>query len=636
LSGVRQLRTALWHFRQGGLSQLSRWRLRRKAEAGVFIPQNIRGVEGGWSGRGRRRRLSFQPFDLPDFKPRRSDLRVAVILDDFSSLAFAYEWDVLPLSRTAWREQLEGESIDFLFVESAWKGNSGSWQYQLTGASGPKRDFVSLLLHCRSEGIPSVFWNKEDPPHFEDFLPAARLFDVVFTSDVNKVPAYIERLGHDRVGVLPFAAQPAIHNPVRPGHGFQVRGVAFAGMYFAHKYPERRLQMDLLLGAAIDAAGKLESAALEIFSRLLGGDPDYQFPESLAPRVVGSLSYEQMLTAYRAYKVFLNVNSVVESPSMCARRIFEISACGTPVVSTSSEAVSRLFPADEVFISESRAQGAAQLRMLVSSPELRERTVHKAQRRIWDGHTYAHRGEQVVAAVIPELVHPVTLPSVSAIVSTIRPTQLEHVLSSVGRQSGVEMELVLLAHGFEADARRVKAAAREYGIDNVEVLTAPRSLSLGECLNLCIEASAGQVLSKMDDDDYYGRDYMRDLLHALEFSKAAVVGKQAHYMHFLNRGATLLRSAHKEHRYSRLVAGPTLTASRDVFMDHPFAALNRGEDTGFLEAVGTDGGAIYSADRFNFCQMRSGSGHTWDVADEELMASGVINLFGDPIAHTTV
>jgi hypothetical protein len=407
-------------------------------------------------------------------------------------------------------------------------------------------------------------------------------------------------------------------------------------MYFAHKYPERREQLDLLLGGAADAAGRSEAAALEIFSRLLGGEPAYQFPVEFTGQVVGSLNYAQMLTAYRAYKVFLNVNSVVESPSMCARRIFEISASGAPVVSTPSEAVSKFFPADEVFVADSRATAAAQIRMLAASAELRERTVHKAQRRIWDQHTYAHRGEQVVSAVLPERARPVELPTVTALVSTVRPAQLEYVLSSVGRQSGVRTELVLLTHGFQADPGQVDELAREHGVSNLQLLTAPRELSLGECLNRCVLGSNGEVLTKMDDDDYYGPEYLRDLLHALEFSRATVVGKQAHYMHFLSRGATVLRSGHKEHQYSRLVAGPTITARREVFQAHPFAPINRGEDTGFLESVSQSGGAIYSADRFNFCQIRSGTGHTWDVSDEELMASGAINLFGDPIAHITV
>ena len=69
------------------------------------------------------------------------------------------------------------------------------------------------------------------------------------------------------------------------------------------------------------------------------------FPATLAERVVGSLPYRNLLTAYKNYKVFLNVNSVVDSPSMCARRIFEITAAGTPVISTPSEATRRVLSA---------------------------------------------------------------------------------------------------------------------------------------------------------------------------------------------------------------------------------------------------------------------------------------------------
>ncbi|MEK8227730.1 hypothetical protein NKG05_18920 [Oerskovia sp. M15] len=94
----------------------------------------------------------------------------------------------------------------------------GAWQYHLTGTSAPRPAFIELVTFCREQGIPTVFWNKEDPVHFEDFLESAALFDRVCTTDVNRVPDYVERLGHDRVSVLPFAAQPAIHNPVR-SHG---------------------------------------------------------------------------------------------------------------------------------------------------------------------------------------------------------------------------------------------------------------------------------------------------------------------------------------------------------------------------------------------------------------------------------
>ncbi|MEV7606245.1 glycosyltransferase [Paenarthrobacter sp. NPDC089322] len=631
MSVISNIRRAFWHFRQGGLTQLNEWRSRQKVDRRINAASNA--APANKAGQGGP--VTFAPHRVPDREPRRSDLTVGVILDDFSAAAFAFEWNLVPLRREHWRSQLEATRIDFLFVESAWNGNKGSWKFQLMGTSGPKQEFLALMEYCRFHGIPTVFWNKEDPPHYDDFLPAAGEFDVVFTSDSDKIPAYVADLGHNRVAALPFAAQPAIHNPMRSGQGRHARGVAFAGMYFAHKYPERRRQMDLLLTAARDA-GSQSGPKLEIFSRQLGGDSNYQFPVPFSENVVGSLDYGQMLTAYRAYKVFLNVNSVVESPSMCARRIFEITASGTPVVSTPSEAIGRFFEPDEVFVAGSRAQGEHQIRMLARSPELNDRVVHRGQRRIWAENTYAHRAETIVASVLPERSRPVAFPSVSALVPTIRPHQLEHVFASVGSQVGVDIELVLLTHGFEIEDGLAEALAAKHGVQSYTVLSAPREITLGECLNRCVSAASGEVLTKMDDDDYYGPNYLADLLYALDYSKADVVGKLAHHMHFVASGATVLRMPHMEHRNSRMVMGPTITARRELFEHHPFEPLNRGEDTAFLKAVTTSGGTIYAADRFNFCQMRQTDGHTWDLTDEELASSGEIKFFGDPKEHLTV
>lgn len=626
------LRTAFWHFRTGGLPQLREWRLRQKSEQGIFIPQNIKGAEGGWAGSGRSRSLRYAPYDMPGRRPRRNELKVGVILDDFSRTAFSYEWNILELKRRDWRGQLGQQAVDFVFIESAWNGNSGSWKHQLTGPQGPSEDLVELLTWCNRHGIPTVFWNKEDPPHFKDFLPAAKLFDVVFTSDVDRIPDYVRELGHDRVAALPFAAQPAVHNPVRPRQGWHSRGVAFAGMYFAHKYPERRAQMQMLLGAA-SAEADAGGADLEIYSRQLGGDENYQFPAPLDKHVVGSLQYPEMLTAYRAHKVFLNVNSVTESPSMCARRIFEISASGTPVVTTPSAAIPNFFADDEVLTAASSAEARNVLKMLTSSADFNERVVHKAQRRIWNEHTYAHRAESVVRAVAPEKSAPVKLPSVSALISTIRPHQLEQVFQTVGSQQGVQLELILLTHGFEVAEARLAELARVHGVRQYTALSASAELTLGECLNLCVKNSSGSVLTKMDDDDYYAPHYLLDLLHALEYSGADVVGKQSHYMHFTNSRITVLRAGHMEHKFGRMVMGPTITARREIFEAHPFQPRNRGEDTAFLASVAEANRSIYSADRFNYCQMRSGAGHTWTVADDELAASGNIQIFGNPREH---
>ncbi|QCR52980.1 glycosyltransferase [Brachybacterium sp. SGAir0954] len=634
-TSLQTLRTGLWHLRTGGVSQLRTWNSRRKIVR--------HGVGDGLGSRDAEGRLSFPPKRLMAAAPHLPEMRAAVILDDFSMLAWSHEMFTVAVTPQGWQEQLAAAPVDLLLVESAWHGNSDAWQYQLTGSAAPSAPLRELVDHCREQGIPTVFWNKEDPPHFEDFLETAKLFDQVFTSDVTLLPRYREELGHEGVAVLPFAAQSAVHNPVRPHHGHQVRDVAFAGMYFAHKFPERRAQMDLLLGGALDASRTMRTG-LEIFSRFLGDDERYQFPGELGERVVGSLSYDRMLTAYQAYKVFLNVNSVVTSPSMCARRIFEITASGTPVVSTPSPAIEQFFPPDEVPVVTDRDDAAHVVRALVRSPELRDRTVHRAQRRIWNEHTYTHRTRQVLESVgLGEragrlgLSGAAGLPSVSALAATNRPGQIDHLLTQFAGQTGVQRQLIVTTHGFGAE-RSILDRARELGIEDVSVREAPQSWTLGACLNAAVERADGDVLSKMDDDDIYGPHYLHDLLHARAFSGADVVGKHAHYMYLAGTDATLLRFPWMEHRFTDRVMGPTITAGRDVFGAHPFADISRGEDSTFLSDVVAAGGKVYSADRFSFTQMRHGEsgGHAWSASDRELLASADVAWFGRNDAHVMV
>lgn len=619
-TAVSRLRRDLWHLRHGGVSQLRASRRRGRVSS---TPMMVDGAYRDW-----------------DASPRvvdRDAPRVGVVLDDFSRVAFAPEWNQVLLKPATWREVLEADPVDLLFVESAWAGNGGAWRYHLTGPSAPRSALVEMIAWCRERAIPTVFWNKEDPAHFDDFLDTARLFDHVLTTDVTKVPDYHRELGHDRVGVLAFAAQTSVHNPVRT-HGAGPRGdVAFAGMYFAHKYPGRREQMDLLLGAAVRAGATMESG-LEIFSRQLGGDPNYQFPEPFAGHVVGSLRYEQMLTAYRDFKVFLNVNSVVDSPSMCARRIFEIAACGTPVVTTPSAAIEEYFPADEIYTVSDPDQAEHTIRALVRSPELRDRGTHRAQRRIWAQHTYAHRADDILVAAGLRQAGPLRRPSVTAIVSTNRPHQLEHVLRSVASQQGLDVQLALLTHGFTADEQLVARLVDELGLQDVVRLTADASTPLGTCLNQLVDAADGDVVAKMDDDDLYGEHYLSDQLYAMTYSGAGVVGKQAHYMHLEASGATVLRFAEREHRYTSFVMGPTIVADRAIARSHPFAAVGRGEDTQFLNDVVASGESIYSADRFNFVQVRKATPgtHTWTVSDAEVLAASEVQFYGRAHEHVMI
>lgn len=621
---VGEARRGFWHLRQGGPAQLRSWWRRRRFREDSTATLSTRD--------------SWNPLGVDEYTPLPlaksfGSIRAAVILDDFSLLAWGCEFDTVAVTPESWRETVDS-GIDLLLVESAWNANGGAWQYQLTGPSAPSAALQELTAYCRERQIPTIFWNKEDPPHFEDFLETAQLFDVVFTTDANKVPDYQEALGHSNIHVMSFAAQPAVHNPVRIPGLHQRGDIAFAGMYFAHKFPERREQLQLLLSAAVDVSPRMEHG-LTIYARFAELDEKYRFPEPFDDHVVGSLPYLKMLTAYRAFKVFLNVNSVTDSPSMCARRIFEITASGTPVVSTPSAAIRNYFPADEIPTVDDEQETGFLLRGLVNSAHFRDRMVHKAQRRIWGAHTYAHRAEQVLSAAGIEH-NPVERPSVSVVVSTNRPEQFEHILRQVARQKDVDLEFLLLTHGFSIDQAEFDHRCSDHGLTNARLLSAPSDWSLGSCLNALIAEASGDVVAKFDDDDHYGDHYLVDQLNALRYSGADVVGKEAGYAYLSAFNALVLRRPTREHRWTTFVSGPTLVAYRRVFTAVPFSDVTRGEDSAFLRDALDAGMKIYAADRFNFIQMRGHGSHTWSADDAEFLANGVVESFGLNTEHVDV
>ncbi len=629
---IRTVRTAFWHYRQGGLRQVRTWRSRRVRTPGGTITQTPKAAAPGPG--------SFTADAVPVWPvakrgPRRPGLRVGVIMDTFSASAWGYEFDVLELTSDGWAEQLAQQPIELLFVESAWAGSSGSWQYQLTGSKAPSEALRALVEHCQSHRIPTVFWNKEDPPHFEDFLDTARLFDHVFTTDANLIDRYREELGHDRVEVLGFAAQPALHHPMRQKDVHQVRDIAFGGSYWSHKFPERQEQMDLLLGAAVEVSQRRDRR-FDIYSRF-ENLPKYRFPEQFEPYVRGSLEYDRMLTAYRLHKVMLNVNSVVDSPTMMARRVFEILASGTPVVSTRSPAVEYWFPDGEVAIVDDADEAVLTLRALLASRELRDRMVHRAQRRIWQEHTFSARTAQVLkAAGMPDPAGSGP-PSVSVIAPTIRPHLLHGIVQTAARQQNVRVQLVLLAHGFDPPEGELRAVATDLGLEDLVVLQADGNTTLGTNLNSLVAASDGDVIAKLDDDDLYGDHYLADSVHALGYSGAELVGKHARFTYLKGVNATVLQYPYKEHRWTDLVGGPTMVGPRQTFLEVPFEDRTLGEDTTFQRALLAAGGAIYSADRFNFIQMRGASvDHTWSTEDELVMANGRVHAFGLISDHVMV
>ena len=545
--------------------------------------------------------IDFPLLPIPEAKV--DGYPVAAILDTFTEYALQHEVNLLLMSPIHWRAQLEKTRPVCLLVESAWRGNDGGWRNLIVGyedvEDNPLRE---LLEYCRSNGIPTVFWNKEDPPHFDNFLGAAREFDFVFTSDADCVPRYREALGHDRIYVLPFAAQPRVHNPSRE-RSWPRYPVCFAGSWVPNRYPERAETLRYILDPAVPHG-------LHIFDRNLARTdfgPDYRFPDRYREAIKGTLTYEEMLTAYRCYDVMLNVNTVSESPTMFARRVFESLACGTPVISSESVGMSRML-GEHVRVTRSMEETADHLRELLADEETRARKGHLAYRHVHENHTYRHRMDEVFRRVGIEPPK-VSQPTVSVLMPTMRPENVSRCLENFTKQTYPNKELVLILNNAEFD---LDAIRRQIGlVPNAQVIHVDGRTTLGDCLNRGVEAASGRYVAKMDDDHHYGERYLSDSVLAASFSDAEVVGKSFHFVYFEGTNTTALvdKSALlqelPEHRFQSIVLGATLFVHTDVLRDILFESISLAEDTNFQRSAARSGCRIYAADRFNFVRVRT-------------------------------
>jgi len=326
------------------------------------------------------------PLISPDITDIKS-LKVACVLDDFSYSSFRHEANFMQLSVGNYKSEIINFEPDLLFIESAWRGKDGKW-----GSKVGHADFeiLDLLNWCKENSVHTAFWNKEDPVHFKSFLNVAKLFNFVFTTDMDCIQRYKQALGHNRVFCLPFAFQPKIHNPLEEFR--RIEGICFAGAYYK-KYQQRNKDFESILKPINDIF------KIDIYDRnYLDDNPDYSFPEKFSKFIVGTLDYEDINLAYKGYDIGLNLNTIKNSQTMFARRIFELIASNTLVFSNYSRGVKLLF-GDLVFCSDSGDEILSQYNRF--SPTELEKLKLNALRKVFTSHTYEHRFRHILSKIMP-------------------------------------------------------------------------------------------------------------------------------------------------------------------------------------------------------------------------------------------
>lgn len=219
--------------------------------------------------------------------------------------------------------------------------------------------------------------------------------------------------------------------------------------------------------------------------------------------------------------------------------------------------------------------------------------------------------------------------AVTVICPSKRPWFAERVANMLKAQTHKNLHVIYVAHGPGHD---IEAARRGFdGLASVTILEFPdTNASLGEALNLALSHCKTDLVGKIDDDDFYGPNYIRSSISALYYSgfnDVGIVGRERAYCFVQEHDILALRYGSKhENSLRQRVFGGTIFWSRKKLSDQRFIPANTGEDSAFFQHATEKGVKIFSAESQDYIHLRyamEGS-HTWNVAIRDFLRPATV------------
>ena len=211
-------------------------------------------------------------------------------------------------------------------------------------------------------------------------------------------------------------------------------------------------------------------------------------------------------------------------------------------------------------------------------------------------------------------------PSVSAVLLTNRETYLTHSMQQIAKLDYPNLQLVVGLHGLELTSARI-AELKDLAGREIEFISISSNLSFGAAMQLVSQSADGELITKMDDDDYYGSNHLWDLVLARMYSGAQVVGKALDWIYLEGEDTTVFRPTYAAEKYSFFIAGGTILISRaDLDAVGGWRPVSKSIDRALLESVKQVGGLIYRTHGLGYIYVRHLAPHTASVSSEHFLS----------------
>ena len=503
------------------------------------------------------------------------ELKVACVMDRFTFESYKYECNLLELTPQNWKSEIDGFEPDLIFIESAWEGKDKLWYRKIANGS---KEFFEMASYCQEKNMPIVFWNKEDPVYTDTFMPAASMADIVFTTDIDCVKKYKETLRHDNVFHLHFAAQPALHNPVEKYE--RKEKFCFAGAYY-HKYKHRSEIFDKFSEIFVETKG------FDIYDRnYKSALPEHAFPERYDKYILGKLDPTEIDVAYKGYLYGVNMNSESQSQTMFARRVFEMMASNTVTVGNYSRGVKNLF-GDLTICTDDSAEMKRQLELFCNDETSSKKYRLVGLRSVLSQHLYEDRLDFVVSKVFKK---------------SLKRELPKAVLFACGK------------NGIESFKKQTYANKKLYVVGDEEKENENIAYIKKENAEKILMSSfENSYVGVLNENDYYGANYVTDIMLALRYGNYDGIGKGAYYSN--SNENIVLNDNEKSYKPMNSV-----NINRGLVNSEVICA-NAGN---IFEAENVECENSFSVDEFNYCE--SFAGETCREVDDMFIADKGISM----------
>jgi glycosyltransferase involved in cell wall biosynthesis len=354
-------------------------------------------------------------------------VNIGIIADEFLFNSFQGMANFIYITKDNYKKYRD--ELDLFFVVTTWKGLNMEWK----GLGNPnirkhRNNLFEIINFYKSNGIKVVFYSKEDPVNYDIFIEIAQKCDYVYTTAVEKVDSYKNDCKNDNADVLNFGINPIYHNPIGIRKFPKRKEVLFSGSWY-NKYPHREVDTRIIFDGIIDGNRDLKIIDRNYDLKL----ERHFFPVEYLKYVSPAVDHAYLQKLHKLYDWAINLNSVKDSETMFANRIYELQALGNVLLSNYSQGVNNKFP--NVFLIHDKNE-VKEIMNSFTEDELYKHQVYGI-RRVMSHETSYHRLEQILDTV------GINFDKVERRVAVVVKEKTEEILAMFNRQSYQIKELIL-------------------------------------------------------------------------------------------------------------------------------------------------------------------------------------------------